>query len=214
MTGNRMHEGLTVACATHWDGVGDCRQRQLQLLRGRRGLRCQMCGSLCSRQRCRWHARPLWTSCWEPQPPACVPTHGCLFLLWMQHPHSETSRGHCQFAGGLCLLQAFRSVLGVLFNRHVIHHMDRLAQGQKPVLYVQAAALFYFMFAEAPNLALQPPLVLSPADVQRLQTYTARIAMRYQAALGAAAQPAVAPPPAIVGASSSHHSHAGAPVPV
>lgn len=56
---------------------------------------------------------------------------------------------------------------------------------------MQAAALFYFMFAEAPNLPLQPPLILSPQDVYRLQKYTASIAFRYQtAASGAAASAA------------------------
>ena len=58
---------------------------------------------------------------------------------------------------------------------------------------VQAAALFYFMFAEAPHLPLQPPLALSPADVNRLQNYTARIAMRYQAAAGASGPSGPAP---------------------
>ena len=53
----------------------------------------------------------------------------------------------------------------------------------------QAAALFYFMFAEAPQLPLQPPLVLSPTDVYRLQKYTACIAFRYQAAAAAAPAP-------------------------
>lgn len=57
--------------------------------------------------------------------------------------------------------------------------------------YSRAAALFYFMFAEAPNLPLQPPLILSPQDVYRLQKYTASIAFRYQtAASGAAASAA------------------------
>lgn len=59
---------------------------------------------------------------------------------------------------------------------------------------LQAAALFYFMFAEAPNLPLTPPLVLSPADVYRLQKYTRLIACRYQAAASAAASPAAAVP--------------------
>ena len=61
---------------------------------------------------------------------------------------------------------------------------------------VQAAALFYFMFAEAPHLPLQPPLVLSPTDVYRLQKYTACIAFRYQAAAASAAAPGPATLPA------------------
>lgn len=61
------------------------------------------------------------------------------------------------------------------------------------LLFTQAGALLYFVFAEGTELPLQPSLVLAAPDVVRLQRYTACIALRHQdcmAALGGKNAPA------------------------
>ena len=65
-------EQLSSSKSSLWVGMGRLRRQ----LGKRLGERCQMCGSWCSKLRWPWHAWPLWTSCWEPPLPACVPTRG------------------------------------------------------------------------------------------------------------------------------------------
>lgn len=49
---------------------------------------------------------------------------------------------------------------------------------------VKAGSLFYFLFAEASEVATQPALRLDAADVLRLHRYTAFIALRHQGCTG------------------------------
>lgn len=46
------------------------------------------------------------------------------------------------------------------------------------VAYAKAAALFYFLLVEAPYLPLNPPLVLSSVDRQRLCRYAEVVTVR------------------------------------
>ncbi|KAK9818339.1 hypothetical protein WJX72_010890 [[Myrmecia] bisecta] len=65
--------------------------------------------------------------------------------------------------------------------------VDELLGNYKSSLntYSKVGSLFYFMFAEAPNLALEPRLDLAPADQKRLQRYTVCIGTRYTACAAA-----------------------------